>query len=408
MPAPSRALACSPLLFRPVLRFLEADGTQPELLARAAKIVQAADRVRVVDAIAMIERAAAEMGDPDLGLRAALHSRVGDFPILEWVGMSAPTWLEATLAACRYARVLSDAADVRHEVCGDRTYLIVGSSVPIGRVVADFLVATFSLVIRMHEDRGQTEGRELWFMHSRPQDTSMYELVFPGRKVVFGAPFNGFNGPIARLDDPLETANSSLHDVLRDHSERLLAELAPDDSLVARVAADIVSSMREGRASAELAASRLAMSRSTLARQLADHGTTYKDLLQQTRYRTAIHHLRYSSHTVEDIAFLLGFSECAPFVRAFRRWSGHSPREYRRLHEAPRGVDRPSQAGLVQRHEGSTSPEPSPDTFAAVGDRSEVADEGAGKRRGAPAGRDRDVRVGADAARVGRGLRRRR
>lgn len=334
MPLPPRALTCSPLLFRPVLRLLEADGTQPELLERAAKIVQAADRVRVVDALALVERAAREMDDQDLGLRSALHSRVGDFPVLEWVGMSASTWRDATLAACRYARVLSDAADVRHEVHGDRTYLMVGTTVPVGRVVADFLVATFSLVTRMHETHGAPEGREIWFMHSQPGDTRMYQLVFPDRKVVFDAPFNGFNGPVARLDDRLETANSSLHDVLRDHSERLLAELAPDDSLVARVAADILFSMREGRASAELAASRLAMSRSTLARQLADQGTTYKDLLQQTRYRTAIHHLRYTTQTMEDIAFLLGFSECAAFVRAFRRWSGHAPREYRRLHEA--------------------------------------------------------------------------
>jgi AraC-like DNA-binding protein len=334
MPQPSRALTCSPLLFRPVLRYLQAEGAQPELLARVGAMVQTADRLRVVDALAMVEQAAAELDEPDLGLRAALHSRIGDFPVLEWVGMSAPTWREATLAACRYARVLSDAADVRHEVAGDRTYLIVGTSVPIGRVVADFLVATFSLVIRMHEDQGKPEGREIWFMHPRPRDTTVYEQVFPGRHIVFGAPFNGFNGPVSRLDEPLETANSSLHDVLRDHSERLLAELAPDDSLVARVSADILSSMREGRASADLAAARLAMSRRTLARQLADHGTSYTDLLQQTRYRTAIHHLRYSSQTVEDIAFLLGFSECAPFVRAFKRWSGQSPSEYRRLHRA--------------------------------------------------------------------------
>lgn len=334
MPLSSRALKCSPLLFRPVLRYVQAEGTRPELIARVAKIAEAADRVRVVDALAMVEQAAAELDDSDLGLRAALHTRIGDFPVLEWVGMSAPTWREATLSACRYARVLSDAADVRHEVAGDRTYLIVGSSVPIGRVVADFIVATFSLVIRLHEDQGKPEGREIWFMHARPRDTRMYEQVFPGRQVVFGAPFNGFNGPVSRLDEPLETANSSLHDVLRDHSERLLSELAPDDSLVARVCADILLSMREGRVSAELAAARLAMSRRTLVRQLADHGTSYTDLLRQTRYRTAIHHLRYSSQTVEDIAFLLGFSECAPFVRAFRRWSGHSPSEYRRLHQA--------------------------------------------------------------------------
>jgi len=336
MPAPSRALRCSPLLFRPVLRFLEANGEHPKLTARASKLVHANRRIRVVDALALVNDAAAEVGDPDFGLRAAMHSRMGDFPVLEWVGMSAPTWREATGAVCRYARVLSDAADVRQEIVGDRYYLIIGSSVPVKRYVADFLVATFSLVLQLHYSSGHPEYREVWFMHPQPSDTRMYEAVFAGSKLVFSAPFNGFNGPAARLDRPLETANPSLHDVLREHSERLLAEIAPDDSLVARVSTDILHAMREGRASAELTASRLAMSRRTLARQLADQGTTYKDLLQQTRYRTAIHHLRYSAQTTEDIAFLLGFSECVAFVRAFRRWSGHSPPDYRRLHGVPR------------------------------------------------------------------------
>ena len=65
--------------------------------------------------------------------------------------------------------------------------------------------------------------------------------------------------------------------------------------------------------------------------QLAEHGTSYKECLKQTRYRTAVHYLRHSAQTVEDIAFMLGFSECAPFIRAFRRWSGHTPLEYRHL-----------------------------------------------------------------------------
>lgn len=335
MPVPSRALRCSPLLFRPVLRFLEASGEHPKLTARASKLVEANNRIRVVDALALIDDAAAEVGDPDFGLRAAMHSRMGDFPILEWVGMSASTGREAANAVCRYARVLSDAADLRQETVDVRYHLIIGSSVPVKRFVADYLVATLSLILQLHHSRGEPALREIWFMHSQPRDTRMYETVFAGSKLVFSAPFNGFNGPAARLDRPLETANPSLHDVLREHSERLLAELAPDDNLVARVATDILRTMREGRASAELTASHLAMSRRTLARQLADQGTTYKELLQQTRYRTAVHHLRHSSQTTEDIAFLLGFTECAAFVRAFRRWNGQSPHDYRRRHGVP-------------------------------------------------------------------------
>jgi len=134
----------------------------------------------------------------------------------------------------------------------------------------------------------------------------------------------------SNLDRPLPTANASLHGVLRDHADRLLAELAPGDSLVERVSADIMAALREGSAAAERTAARLGMTRRTLTRRLGQSGTSYSELLKETRYRTAMHYLHNTNQSVEDIAFLLGFSECPPFVRAFRRWSGSAPLEYRK------------------------------------------------------------------------------
>ena len=90
--------------------------------------------------------------------------------------------------------------------------------------------------------------------------------------------------------------------------------------------------MQDADASAERTAARLGMARRTLTRQLAECGTSFSLLLKETRHRAAVHYLRNSDYTVEELAFMLGFSECAPFVRAFRRWTGHSPLEYRKLH----------------------------------------------------------------------------
>ena len=326
---PPSDYTCSPLLLPPLLRLLGADANHPELRDRVAALVEQEDRVPVLDAAALIDDSARVLGDPDLGLRAALFSEVGDFAALEWVAMSAPTWDEATRAACRYGRVLSESADFRLERVGDRSHLILGSLVPISRVTADFQVAAYSLAIRMHTGR-EAEDMEVWFEHPRPADVSVYAAVFPNSEVVFGAPFNGFNMPAGGDDEPLETGNASLHGVLREHAERLLEELAPGESLVTRVAADILAHMGAGHASAERTAARLAVSGRTLVRQLAEHGTSYTELLKQTRYRTAIHYLRHDDRTIEDIAFLLGFSECGAFVRAFRRWSGQTPLEYRR------------------------------------------------------------------------------
>jgi AraC-like DNA-binding protein len=179
---------------------------------------------------------------------------------------------------------------------------------------------------------------EVWFRHPAPPELTAYEAIFPQTKLVFGAAFDGFVTDAWRLDTPLPTANASLYGVLRAHADHLLQALAPGDGLVERVSKDILSTLREGTATATRTAARLRMTRRTLTRKLAQHGTTYIELLKEERYRTAVHYLRHTTHTVEDIAFLLGFAECSPFVRAFKRWSGSTPLEYRRVHAADSGA----------------------------------------------------------------------
>jgi AraC-like DNA-binding protein len=71
------------------------------------------------------------------------------------------------------------------------------------------------------------------------------------------------------------------------------------------------------------------MSPRTLGRRLQEQGTTLKALLDDTRRRLALEYLRNRAHTLTEIAFLLGYSELSAFNRAFRRWTGSTPMQYR-------------------------------------------------------------------------------
>jgi AraC-like DNA-binding protein len=318
-------------LLRPFGRLLRTCDPNPTELIERLDAVQALGRIPVTTGLSLLDAAASATGDPHIGLRAALFAELGDFEVLEWVATSAATWRAATETACRYVRILNEAADYRLDVCGDKSHLMLGSSVPLGRASTDFQVAAYHLALRLRIPEAPPE-LEVWLKHPEPADPSAYRAIFPTAKLVFGAAFDGFVADAWRLDTPLPTANASLHGVLRAHAERLLAELAPGDSLVQQVCADILATLREGDATAESTAARLGTTRRTLSRRLAQRGTSYSELIKEARYRTALHYLRNSSHSVEDIAFLLGFSECPSFVRAFKRWSGHAPLEYRRLH----------------------------------------------------------------------------
>ena len=80
----------------------------------------------------------------------------------------------------------------------------------------------------------------------------------------------------------------------------------------------------------DLVAHALGTSVRTLQRRLADAGSSFMTLLDRSRLAAAVHVLQHTDAKVVDIALDLGYSEHAHFSRAFRRWMGLAPREYRR------------------------------------------------------------------------------
>jgi AraC-like DNA-binding protein len=86
-----------------------------------------------------------------------------------------------------------------------------------------------------------------------------------------------------------------------------------------------------GYPSISLTADAIGMSVRSLQRRLADAGMSYERLVRQERFLEAVRLLEETDAKVIDIALDLGYSDHAHFTRAFRRWTGLSPREFRRL-----------------------------------------------------------------------------
>jgi AraC-like DNA-binding protein len=92
----------------------------------------------------------------------------------------------------------------------------------------------------------------------------------------------------------------------------------------------IAAELAAGRATAARIAKRLAMHPRTLHRRLREEGTTLRTLLDTMRRDLAGRHLATSQLTIAEIADRLGFSDPTAFNKAFRRWTGDSPRAFRR------------------------------------------------------------------------------
>jgi len=125
-----------------------------------------------------------------------------------------------------------------------------------------------------------------------------------------------------------EPGNAYAFGIFARHADALLAKLQADTSIRSQIEAQILPKMHEGSISMDKVANEIAMSRQTLYRRLKDEGITFAEVHDGLRHRMAVEYLRAQKVTVNETAYLLGFSEASSFVRAFKRWTGLSPTAY--------------------------------------------------------------------------------
>ena len=179
----------------------------------------------------------------------------------------------------------------------------------------------------------------IMFCHSQPAPDLLDEYVrVLGRLPEFGAPRNCAEFDAALLDYPVPNADVSLYPVLQQHAEQLLrskaranspaATLAPalaSNDIVMRVSQAIGANLAKDQVRLPLIAAELHLSPRTLQRKLAEAGSNFQQVLDQTRYRLACEYLQQPALSLIDIAFLLGFAEQSSFNHAFKEWSGQNP-----------------------------------------------------------------------------------
>ncbi|MBW7924498.1 MAG: AraC family transcriptional regulator ligand-binding domain-containing protein [Burkholderiaceae bacterium] len=171
------------------------------------------------------------------------------------------------------------------------------------------------------------------FTHQPLAATTEYRALL-GIPASFGATENALVFGADQLELPLIQANAPLREHLRQLTNRMLAELG-QHSLSAEVQRLIRANPRWGK---DRVAAMLAISGRHLNRRLAQEGASFKLLRDAALHGVAVERLRGTS-VLPDIADDLGFSDESAFAKAFRRWTGLTPAQFRRQRN---GDPRPS------------------------------------------------------------------
>ena len=320
-------------LYRKVVNHALAEGMKKEDFAKLPISIEAMDNIQAVPADYFFELH--ELVDqaigPGFAVRVGQQMKIEDYGVL---GLSWKTcsWAGEIFDRCeRYFKLLSDTYLFKVEKTEDisRIYLYRDAH---RRGLELSNEATFSATVVVLRAMTETDISpvSVAFKHGPPTELDNYQEAF--RCPIL---FNQSDNFIAYKTEDLELRTAKADDsinrflVERVEEETKGIQISPN-KIVADVERLIKDALPSGIPGIKELSSTMGLSNRTLTRRLSENGVTYRDLIKKTQLELSVHLLENTSNSVGEIAFQTGFSEQSAFNRAFRRWTGESPREFRK------------------------------------------------------------------------------
>lgn len=311
--------------------YLAARGLDP--VAVLGETMPAGDgllRVPVAHWAALLERADAVLREPALGLAVGARIQPAHFGLLGYLTLCCATLGDALGRLAEYERLVYDVNPGRVSLDADGVRLEWGDGRGRpGQRVDECALAALIAYARNITAQPQAAPTRISFINPPPADVAPYTAFF-GCAVAFAAPTTVVHLPAALLAAPLRQPDEALRALLDAQARTLLAQLPPVDAFEARLREAIAAALRDGDASLAACAARLHCSTRTLQRRLDSIHTSFQQALDDTRRGLAEAWLADPRLKLIEVAQLLGYTDQAAFTRAFQRWTGLPPGQWRR------------------------------------------------------------------------------
>lgn len=304
-------------------------------------------RLSGTEQIQILDNALAISGDPALGLRLgrrltpAVHGPMG------YLACSSPNLLAAMQAFHAFLPTRLSFARLQLRQCGDfltiDCHFQIAMRPAVSRCLADTCAMAFFACAEFVVGRPAHEAL-VQFQHADPGVQADYAHYMPGR-VEFGCAQMCLRLPLSLCQIPNASANHQSVALAQQQCEALLAELQQHPQSIKRQIEAMLLSHPTGMLTEDAAASALFMSTRTLARRLKIEGSSFRQIRDDVLARQASRYLLDNRLSVDAIANLLGYHDSSNFRRAFKRWFGQPPDQFR----ATRGGATSTQTSLPAR-----------------------------------------------------------
>ncbi len=270
-------------------------------------------------------------GDPALGLRLGEIVDPDRMGLMSHIAFNSNTLGQALEQYVRLHGLVNEAVEMHQRREGDQVRLIWRVSDPSLYCIPDMERTLSAAITRArHFIHPQLEITELTLAHEEPEYVAHYGRIFRC-PLVFNASETSVCFAAHYLDAPLPHRNPYLYSALLQHVNKLIGQLRHRSSITDRVRRIISKQLPSGPDVDEVARA-MNMSRQTLYRKLKREGESFQNLAETVRQELAMRYVAEGKYGMSEVAFLLGFSELSAFSRAFKRWTGETPKQYRARH----------------------------------------------------------------------------
>lgn len=275
------------------------------------------------------ELAVQASGDPAIGLRVSRFVSPTTFHALGYALVASGSLREVFERIVRYHQVVSDALTLELSAEGERYHFRLLQPPDSPAPALEAIDAFAAIYVRTCRNRLGRDYAPLavYLRRPEPADPKPWHAVFRA-PVFFGAEEDRLEFAARDFDSHLDDANPELAEHNETVLKRTLAQLQPL-TWERKVRRAIEEQLPEGEPSAERIAQALHLSLRSLQRHLADEGCRFDALLNECRENLALLHLRDPHCSLAEISYLLGFADTSSFSRAFKRWTGMTPGQFR-------------------------------------------------------------------------------
>lgn len=330
-------------IVRDIVQYVEAQGVSAQDLYQSAQIdpswLDDPDRHVGGEVLKTIWREAVlQTGDLDLGLHIGEAFDLSAIGIVGYVLLNCKNYGQVLEKLSHYTRLFSRGVAIYHHVSAGlvhcdfdivgnvKNYLLDEPRHPIESTFAALFTATQQLTGYC------LKPKTVCFQHPCPANDSEHRRIFQ-TTVQFSQETNRIIFPETYLDWLVRSANPTLLSVFELHAKAMLTAQTQSQkelqSYRQQVIAAITHQLQGEVPPIQAIARHLMLSVRQLQRELQIENTSYQQLLDETRKEIALSQLKFQATSTNDLAFLLGFSEPSAFHRAFKRWTGQTPRSFR-------------------------------------------------------------------------------